>query len=193
MKTNFIFIAGIPACGKTTIARELAIRLNADKVIDLDVLKNSCKLFVNSDKEPYLYTTSHEAFNVEGLSLIEGFLRYSRCIQTYLLNLLKQLYNERVVIVEGVQLLPEILEKIDKKKANCYFFNLIIDEKGELINRINYKLKNRQGKWIEHLSEILELQNYIKNLPNQNNIVNLEKEKTIYEIMEELKNENLYS
>ncbi len=193
MKTNLIFISGIPACGKTTIARELALKIKADKIIDLDCLKNTCKIFVSSQEAPYLYTTSHEAYKIENTKLIEGFEKYCESIQNYLINLINIMKNEKIIIIEGAQLTPGILSRLDKEKYNSILFSLIVDRKN-FETRVYEKLKNRQGKWLEHIDEIFEIQSYLrkKNAQDQICILNNDKEKTIEKMIEVLENENIY-
>ncbi len=193
MKTNLIFISGIPACGKTTIARELALKIKADKIIDLDCLKNTCKIFVSSQEDSYLYTTSHEAYKIENTKLIEGFEKYCESIQNYLINLINIMKNEKTIIIEGTQLTPGILSRLDKEKYNSILFSLIVDRKN-FETRVYEKLKNRQGKWLEHIDEIFEIQSYLrkKNAQDQICILNNDKEKTIEKMIEVLENENIY-
>lgn len=158
--TKIIFISGIPSSGKSTFAKRLALEKHIDKVIDLDVLKSTCKLFVKNSDEPYLYTTSHEACNLEKLNIIKGFNKYCRCIQKYLIKLLNTLTKEKIVIVEGAQLTPEILKKLDKRKFCFEYITLIVNEE-TLKNRINEKLKIRQGNWLDNFENIITIQKYL--------------------------------
>ena len=158
--TKIIFISGVPCSGKSTFAKQLAISNQIDKVIDLDIFKSTIKLFKTSLDDPYLYTTSHEACYLENLDIINGFKNYCHCVQNYLLKLLDTLTNEKVIIVEGAQLTPEILKRLDKRKFSFEYITLIAS-KNTLINRINKKLKIRKGNWLDNFENIITIQEYL--------------------------------
>ena len=49
MKTNIILLGGVPGTGKTTLAYQLALHFHIDKVISLDVLKETSKRFISTE------------------------------------------------------------------------------------------------------------------------------------------------
>ena len=54
MKPKIIFISGIPSSGKTTISRLVAQKIKVDKIVDLDILKESQtnpNLVINTDTD----------------------------------------------------------------------------------------------------------------------------------------------
>ena len=167
MKPKIIFLSGVPASGKTTLARNLAKKLKIDKIIDLDCLKLTSQLFVSKSESPYLYTTTHEAKNVENLTQIEGFNKYCNVVQDVLVKLLDKMKNEKYIIVEGAQLTPFVLDKIDKSLFDSIYFNITLKNEKKLISHLNKKMKIRKGKWLENLSIILENLKYLNTLPNQ--------------------------
>lgn len=193
MKPKIIFLSGVPSSGKTTIARKLALSLNIDKIIDLDCLKYTCCTFVDKNQDPYLWSTSHEAWSIENLSNISGFNKYSSAIQNQLLNTLKFLKKEKYIIVEGAQLTPKILQKIAKNEFNFIYFYIYPKNKNKLIKNINKKLKNRQGNWLKNLDKIWEIHEYLFNQKNQIKILNSNLNTTVKKIKKELKNENLFN
>lgn len=139
-KTKLVFIGGAPGTGKTTIAYLLANILKTDKVISTDLLKIICKTFIKEYDEPYLYTTTYEAVNVEDLSLIDAYLKHCNSISKYIYRTVNSMKNEKLIIIEGAQLIPNILEIFDSTNFECFFFNLYLTNKCNLINR--YKKKS---------------------------------------------------
>ena len=76
---KIILLGGVPGVGKTTISNYLAIKYNISTVINIDVIKSTLKLFIDSN-EKYLYTTSHNASKIEDLSTIKAYLKHSSII-----------------------------------------------------------------------------------------------------------------
>ena len=75
---KLILLGGVPGVGKTTIAYELARTYKIDKVLSIDVLKNVIKRFISKEDEPYLYTTTHEAYTLDNLEIVDGYKRHSK-------------------------------------------------------------------------------------------------------------------
>ena len=158
---KIILLGGVPGVGKTTYAYELARIYRIDKVLSIDVLKNVIKKFISKEKEPYLYATTHEAYMLEDISVVEGFKKHSKVLNSYVLDLLETFKNERIVILEGATITKDILE--DLKDYEVCYFNLYLNTSGELIDRYKSKLKIRKGKWIENIDKINEINNYLIN------------------------------
>lgn len=167
MKTNIIFISGAPATGKSTIAKMLAIKLGVDKIVDLDVTKNIFQSFYSKELNPELYQTSHGAIK-NGLMFMND---YFKCLQNILLKILPQFKKEKVIIVEGVQLTPEIINYLDQDIFITKYF-LITASRKDIIKRINKKLKNRESNWLEDINEIIKIQDYLLSFKNQTVIKN---------------------
>ena len=184
---KLILLGGIPGVGKTTIAYELASIYKIDKVISIDILKNIIKKFINKDKEPYLYTTTHEAYTLENLSIVDGYIKHSNTLNKYVIDILDTFKNEKIIILEGATINKDILK--DLKEYEVYYFNLYLEDETDLIKRYKSKLKIRKGKWIENIDKINEINRYLLN----QKVINInakDKEKTISEIRRYL-DENL--
>ena len=145
---KLILLGGVPGVGKTTIAYELARIYKIDKVISIDILKKVISKFVDNGSK-YLYTTTHEAYMIENLDIVDGFLKHSETINNYILDILESFKNEKIIILEGATLTNNIVEKL--KDYEVYYFNLYLDNKKDLIERYKSKLKIRKGKWIENI------------------------------------------
>ena len=158
---KLILLGGVPGVGKTTIAYELARTYKIDKVLSIDILKNIIKKFISKEDEPYLYTTTHEAYTLENLDIVNGYKKHSQVLNKYVIDILDTFKNEKIIILEGATINPDILN--DLKDYEVYYFNLYLEDESDLIKRYESKLKIRKGKWIENLDKIKEINKYLVN------------------------------
>ena len=186
MKTKLILIGGVPGTGKTTLAYQLALTLKIDKVISTDILKIYTKTF-NQDFDKYIFTTTHEAYKLDNLSIINGYLKHSQTINELVLNILENI-KDNVIIIEGSTINKELIKKIDKDKYEVIYLNLITN-KDLLIKRYKQKLKLRQSNWLDNIKVIEEISSYLSK--NNNNFLIDNKNKTTERIIKYVK-ENLY-
>ena len=186
---KLILLGGIPGVGKTTIAYELARQYKIDKVLSIDILKNVIKKFIPQIDEPYLYTTTHEAYTLENVDIITGYQKHSQTVNKYVFELLSSFKNEKIIILEGATITRDILDSL--KEYEVYYFNLYLEDETDLINRYKSKLKIRQGKWLENIDKIQIINKYLINQSPIN--INA---KNIDEVLKEIRrylDENIYN
>lgn len=172
-KQLIIFLGGIPGSGKTTLANSLATTLNIDKVISLDIIK---KVILRYESTPYIKTTTHEAWKIENLDVVEGFKKHSKKIGEFFKEIIDEFKDERAIIVEGATIDKDFVDSF--KNSNNIYINLYLDDKEKLIKRYESKAKNRKGKWIENIDSILKINEYL--IKNSNiNIKSSSKKETL--------------
>lgn len=156
---TIIFLGGVPGTGKTTLAYKLAEYYGIDKVISLDVLKSVLKQYIQLE-EKYIYTTTHEAYKIENLSVVDGFIKHSRIINEYFVNLIKPFTKEKVIVVEGATITNEMLEYF--KDSNLIYINFYVDDIEIISKRYKSKARMRKGKWLDNIDNILKINEYLQ-------------------------------
>lgn len=162
---KIILLGGVPGVGKTTISNYLAIKYGISTVINIDVIKQTLKLFINSS-EKYLYTTSHNAREVENLTVIKSYLKHSKVVNEYIKLLLKNI-KDKIIIVEGVTVNNELYKEFSKKYEVIYI-NLY-STKNELLTRYEIKSKLRSSNWVDNIEIINQISEYLLS----NSIINI--------------------
>lgn len=185
MKTKLILIGGVPGTGKTTIAYKLALKKKIDKVISTDMIKIFAKTY-NQDFDKYIFTTTHEAYKLENLSVIEGYLKHSKMVNTLVVEILENI-KDKIIIIEGSTINKEFISMINKDKYEVVYIN-ILTTSNDLITRYKQKEKIRKSNWLDNITIIEEIADYLSK--DNINILNDEIDKTIERIEEYVK-ENL--
>ena len=160
--TKIIFLGGIPGTGKTTLAYKIALKYKIDKVISLDILKTVLNEYEN---DPYINTTTHEAYKIDNLTVTDGFLKHSKIINGYFYKFIKK-FNDKIIIVEGATITKEFTNLFIEDDI-CYI-NLVVDDIEELIRRYKEKLKIRKSKWLDNLDTILKINDFLKEQADKN-------------------------
>ena len=182
---TIIFIGGIPGTGKTTLAYKLALKYKIDKVISLDTIKNTMKEFIiPTDK--YVFTTTHEACKIENLSVVDGFIKHTRSINSYFKKVVNRFIKEKVIIVEGATITNEFINSFCESNIIC--INLYINNKGILIDRYKSKSKMRKGKWIDNIESIDLINEYLMS----QSLINIESSEDSLESVERYIDESIF-
>lgn len=182
MKTKLILLGGVPGTGKTTIAYKLALKFKIDKVISTDLIKAFAKTY-DFGFDRYVFTTTHEAYKIDGLSVVEGYLKHSKKINDMVLGILNNIADS-VIIVEGSTINKSFVDELDKDKYNIIYFNLCTS-KNNLIKRYKLKETLRKSNWIDNINKIDEIARFLSN--DNLNIVNNDLEKVVERITNDVK------
>jgi len=183
---KLILLGGVPGTGKTTIAYDLALRLHIDKVISTDLLKIFAKTY-NQNFNKYIFTSTHEAYKLENISVVEGYLRHSKEINNLVLNVLQNI-NDNIIIIEGATINKEFINSLDKNLYEVVYINLTLP-KNELVKRYKLKEKLRKSNWINNILMIEQIAIYLEK--DNFNIINNNKDETIERVVNYVK-ENLH-
>lgn len=174
MKTKLILLGGVPGTGKTTVAYSLALKLGIDKVVSVDMIKAFTKAYKDLFSR-YTFTTTHEAYKLDGISVIEGYLKHSKVINDIILEVIGNI-KDRVIIVEGSTINNGFVDLIDKNKYEVVYINLDLPV-DDLIFRYKKKEKLRKSNWIENINNIEEIGDYLRE--DNFNIINDNLENTV--------------
>jgi 2-phosphoglycerate kinase len=186
-----ILIGGVTGVGKSTIATELAFRLSLRTVIGTDTIREVMRKIIARELLPDLHASSFMAWRkLKGAkSLIEGFESQVRHVSVGVSAVLERAHREGVnAIIEGIHLVPGFLEL----RENTFMYVLTVRDRKTL--EAHFYERSRYSKrpaeyYLEHIEELMQLQDYIVERAREQGvkvIENVELEKTVTEIMEDL-------
>lgn len=200
-----LLIGGAPGCGKSTIATELAHRLDIVRTQSTDMLREVMRMMVPKRLMPVLHTSSFvawqmlpaskESANVESDPdelLAQGYRSQVELVSVACEGAIQRALQERVsLILEGVHVHPSLLEKISNRAdAVIVLIMLGVLKHSELRARIKGRREQapdrRSKRYLAHFDSICRLQSYLLSEADRANatiIANDDKEVTVQEIL----------
>ena len=168
-KRNFqmvriILIGGTAGTGKTTLAREICNELKLSHRLGTGFIREILRSYLDRDKfkELFTYTFRPDSQN----DLINNFELQSKIICKAINDVIKRAHNEGTsIVIEGNHLLPKF---IDMKYVTDFY---ILSIPNELIKkRLSGNTHSKRKITKQDFSNVLELQSYILDVANKENI-----------------------
>ena len=171
-----LFIGGVPGCGKSTIATEVANRLGIVRTQSTDMLREVMRIMIPQKLSPSLHTSSFKAgktmhipkrYNTADGHLFYGFQMQSEMVEVACEAVVQRALNENVsMIVEGVHIRPSLLDRllgrIELSQAVVVPICLAVLNKKRLIRfikgRSSENKQRRARRYLENIDAILQLQ-----------------------------------
>jgi 2-phosphoglycerate kinase len=102
-----IVLGGAPGTGKSTLATQLAVRLNIPRVVTTDAIRDVLRTVVPANVLPELHRSTFDVVDPDAVDPFSGFLRQCNAVGAAAIAVADRLADEhRSVIIEGVHALP---------------------------------------------------------------------------------------
>ena len=196
-----LLIGGTAGCGKSTVATELANRLEIVRTQSTDGLREVMRMMIPERLMPVLHSSSFKAW--EALSgsehtkdkdelLSRGYRSQAELLSVPCEAVIQRALKERVsMILEGVHVHPLLLEKLPKDTdALVVPIMLAVLKPEELRKRIRgrgtHAPQRRSERYLENFGTIWRLQSYLLSEADKSKmpiIPNENKEKVVREVM----------
>jgi len=185
-KTAFLLVInGCPATGKTSLALELAKRLRVDTIVQTDVIKEVIRSFNPSSPA---CGNSHNVWKLLGeknkKNILKGLQMHIKEYEDVLPKIaLQYLSNGISIIIEGVQVTPEIFSKIDWPNKIGVFLRM--HSKRTQFARFDLKNKQRtvfHSQWYENHDCMKIIDKYLSTEARKMNYLIPDNYKSIKEI-----------
>ena len=199
-----IMLGGATGTGKSTIAAELAYRLDIARTQSTDMMREVIRPYLASQITPTLQYSSFEAWRglpplshaaqtEDSNKVITGFLNQLSAMKPAIVTTIERAFQEHEhLVIEGAHILPgEIDLCYTENEALCMQFMLATLEKQSLKKQLKKRLreqsKYRDSDHKEFIDDIWELQTWLLERADRkdvNIVPNINIEDTIREILE---------
>ena len=199
-----IMLGGATGTGKSTIAAELAYRLDITKIQSTDMMREVIRSYLAHQVTPTLPYSSFEAWRGlpplsyaaqgnDNNKVITGFLAQLSSMKPAIETTIERAFQEHEhLVMEGVHIVPaELALCYAEKEAGCMQFMLATLDKQSLKNqlkkRVRKQSKYRNAGHEEFIDEIWQLQTWLLELADRENVnivPNINVEDSIREILE---------
>ncbi len=200
-KPLFILLGGAAGIGKSTLSVKLAHRLDINRIIETDTVREIMRNMVSVELVPALYQSSFETDDIvkPGLvdePLIHGFDQQVNVVSAGVKPVIDRGVTEGVnSIVDGVHVVPGYLGMEDRDDCHAFQYVLEAPDEAEHADRFRARANtsNRTAnRYIENIEDIRTLQEYIVEQGRKNGatiITNESVDQTIEEIMDDVTTE----
>jgi len=196
-----LLIGGVPGCGKSTVATEIANRLNIVRAQSTDMLREVMRILIPEKLSPSLHTSSFKAGKVirktelydisEADHLLYGFQRQTEMVEVACEAVIQRALNERVsMIVEGVHIRPSLLPRIEDPEAVVVPISLAVLDQKQLIRyikgRSDFNKQRRAQRYLKNIDQIWQLQTVLLSEADNEDIEivnNIDLEETVSDII----------
>lgn len=199
-----IMIGGATGTGKSTIAAELAYRLDIARIQSTDMMREVIRPYLASQITPTLQYSSYEAWR--GLppssysaqdktnnKIVTGFLAQLTTMKPAIESTIERAAQEKEsLIIEGVHVVPSEIEFCETERESvCIQIKLATLDKNSLKKQLKKRLKEqskyRDSNLEAYIDDIWELQSWLLEQGDSediNIVPNINVEETIREILE---------
>ncbi len=199
-----ILLGGITGTGKSTLANELAFRLQVVRTQSTDMLREIVRGYLASEEVPTLNFSSFEAWRGLGAQqplegdapsvdyIVAGFDSQFEIVRKGLEATISRAVKERLdLIIDGIHVLPPRLElKQAGAEAVLVSAILVIASRGILAQRLAGRGQEQPSrgavKYLRHLDEIWQLQSHLVRVAEEGDIpllYNWEMEETLFQML----------
>jgi 2-phosphoglycerate kinase len=188
-----LFIGGIPGCGKSTIATEVANRLGIVRTQSTDMLREVMRIMIPEKLSPSLHTSSFKAGKAMHIPelyknpdehLLYGFQMQSEMVEVACEAVVQRALNENVsMIVEGVHIRPSLLKRIVSSEAVAVPVTLAVLNKKRLVRfikgRSSENKQRRAQRYLENIDDIWQLQTILLSEADNEDIEIIDNKKVV--------------
>jgi 2-phosphoglycerate kinase len=182
-KPIFLLISGSSGVGKTSIAVEIARRLEISRVIGTDSIRQIMRLMFSADLMPEIHCSTYDAHKVldiegelAGGAVITAFREQAQKICVGVQALLDRAVEENTsMLIEGVNLVPGLVD-LEPYRTSAHVISLVVStlDTESWSSRFDTREGQAAGRgakrYLDHFDEIRQIQDHILHEADQQDL-----------------------
>jgi len=163
-----VFVGGATGTGKSTVATELAYRFGITRVTSTDFVRQTMRAFFSRAFMPSVHQSSFEAGDVypDADDPLEfGFLQQARNVLVGVRASSERALEEGwSLVLEGVHLVPGLVELPPPGRAVSVFVVLAISDEGAHVRHFRHRFEDSErpeSRYLERFADIRRLQDLL--------------------------------
>ncbi len=198
-KPTIVLIGGASGVGTSTIAREVARRLDITHLIETDHLREVLRGAIDEEYAPTLHMSSYNAYRALRIPshmipeefedrVIAGFLDHASMVKPAIDMVIKRAVEDASdLVIEGVHIVPGLISPDDYPYADVHMVILYADEDEHRERFVKRAMeKGRGGRHLEYFRQIRVIHDFLIEAAEEHGIPvikNDEIERTVQEVM----------
>ena len=161
-KPLIILIGGASGVGTSTMAFELANKLNLKNIIGTDAIREVMRKTISKEVSPVIHKSSYDAYKSIRIpsimidSVMEGFISHIEIVNVGIEAIIERSVKEGIsTIIEGVHIVPGFIRKDLLDNNNIIMFTLKVDDEEQHKQRFYSRCRK---PWVKR-----SLDSYMKN------------------------------
>lgn len=172
-----VLIGGASGVGKTSLAISMANVLDIPRVAATDDIRQIMRLMLSEDLMPSIHTSSYLAGDGGAGEVIAGFRDQAKVVSLGVRAILDRCLEEHSsVIIDGVHLLPDLLDKWKNEHPHSFVAQLCLAVSERRVYEARFAKRESEApsrpmhKYLSHLEAIQQVQEHILEVSAQRDI-----------------------
>jgi len=198
-KPTIVLIGGASGVGTSTIAREVARRLDITHLIETDHLREVLRGAIDEEYAPTLHMSSYNAYRALRIPdhmipekfedrVIAGFVDHASMVKPAIDMVIKRAAEDASdLVIEGVHIVPGLVSPDDYPFADVHMVILCADEEEHRERFVKRAMeKGRGGRHLEYFKQIRVIHDFLVEAAEEHGIPvikNDEIERTVQEVL----------
>ena len=186
-KPVIILLGGATGSGKTSLAVDVANRLDIPRVLSTDSIRQVMRITLSPELVPAIHTSSYEAHRVlsppaHGVEpVVAGFEHQAQLVSVGVRAMLERAVAENAsMILDGVSIIPGMLD-CERYRSGAHVVFLLVATFDPEAYRARFASRGRESarpphRYLRHLDDILLIQNQLLELAARHRVPIIENE-----------------
>jgi len=176
-----LLLGGATGSGKTALAVEVAHRLDIQRVLSTDSIRQVMRIMLSPELVPAIHASSYDAYRVIGPvaegedPVIVGFETGAKIVSVGVRAMIERAIAENTsLVIDGVSIVPGLVD-FDRYRAGAHIIFLLVANLDEDAYRRRFEARAQSSRrpphrYLENLKSILRIQDHLLELAERHDV-----------------------